>query len=167
MKNWLIVLLFSVASCSTEEKKSMGSETQLSGNALDSEFSVKYPVTLTKQCPHSRCKSYTIQLKGHRLLLQVNSPHKRHDTILLNQEEIKRFNQLLNDLNLQSMKTRLIPHSVSCPSHSSDSPSYQVAIDKGDFSQELQIYMGCHNLAKKYLSFVNWFESRSENRSEF
>jgi len=168
MKNLLVViLLWFLASCSSKEQNLASSEELSTSIELSTVLFIKHPIILKKTCPHSRCKSYTIKLHDSQLFLQVEPPHKRYDTKVLSQAEIKQFNRLLDDLNLRSIKTGITPNSPTCPSHSSDSPNYDVSINKGNLSQELEIYTGCHNLAKKYLSFIDWFESKSRNSAEF
>lgn len=133
-------------------------------------LAVLLDLEFVKQCVPYHCQSYQVSLTGEQLVktvgsnIQKNSSTKTFSKSLskkLSKQEIIQIAQLIEQLNLQSMQTTIVQGTSECTSYSSDGDSYRLIINKGDFSQTLQIYAGCHDLASRYVRMIDWFQQQA------
>jgi len=167
MKYWFLIcgLVFLTACVNNSSPESAEESDSFVGQTVIP--SLGGEIKFNKFCPHSYCQSYSISLPDKSDILQVLlfDDEVRYKKLSISQ--IEELNHLVDGLGLTSMKTKITPHSPQCPRFSTDGINYQLIIQKGRFAQELKVDMGCHNLDGKYLSLINWFETKSTAHPEF
>ena len=165
-KVWFMLFCWSLLpACSSERQSPVEMAKRSDGLRLAS-----LDLAFDKQCTPHHCQSYQLTLTSNRLVKIAGLSDKQNQlSKQLSDKDTKRISQLIHQLKLQSMQTSIVPGQSECTNYASDADSYRLAVKKGHFSQTLQIYEGCPNLAQRYRDLIDWFEQQvlSLDRPEF
>lgn len=183
-------LVFLISACSSEDASEEGQSNGKQNKAIEidkreaheknlpettgqtSNSTLKsYGVTFKKfACPNIHCLPLIANIVDNKMLLKSGrEPDTLSKTIYLNESQVQVLQKKIKALKLTAMKTVIKPGTNACPSYSTDAPSYQLSLKKGQFSQVLEVYAGCQ-LGKEQLSLIEWFlnfDQKARKTSDF
>ena len=137
---------------------------------------IAIPMEISRICGNRQCQSYQAEIVGSKITVNKLTPiltsrntDKTEDSkeTLLTKNSASEINDMVASLGLTAFNTKLIPGEKECAGYLTDQATYRIALNKGDFSQTLDIYTGCKNIPQRFSRLLEWFKVHLENEPSF